>query len=158
MEVYKMTERTRRMLADLDERARPYFEDFFNRLDSSIGDGQYIAFEGRRTLLVQEAYHAQGRETLEIVNKKRAAAGLYLLRSEKDNYIITWTLKSKHIDGPETCFPLTAPEIRHGILRIFNGSLKLSGTVPGNAGLFAERTGNRRTGRIMKLGYNWGIK
>jgi len=94
-----MTERTRRMLADLDERARPKFEEFFNRLDSSIGDGQYIAFEGRRTLLVQEAYHAQGRETLEIVNKKRAAAGLYQLRSEKDNYIITWTLKSKHIDG-----------------------------------------------------------
>ena len=94
-----MTERSRRMLADLDERARPKFEEFLNRLDSSIGDGQYIVFEGRRTSLVQEAYHAQGRETLEIVNKKRAAAGLYLLRSEKDNYIITWTLKSKHIDG-----------------------------------------------------------
>ena len=94
-----MTERSRRMVAALDDRARPAFEDFLGELDRALGDDQYIVFEGRRTVAVQEAYLAQGRETLENVNKKRAAAGLYLLRSEKDNYKITWTLKSKHIDG-----------------------------------------------------------
>jgi len=94
-----MTERSKRMLAALDDRARPVFEDFLGRLDTLIGDDQYIVFEGRRAVAVQEAYYAQGREPLEAVNKKRASAGLYLLRSEKDNYVITWTLKSKHIDG-----------------------------------------------------------
>jgi len=94
-----MTERSKRMLAALDDKARPVFADFFNRLDGTLGEDQYIAFEGRRTVAVQEAYYAQGRETLESVNEKRKKAGLYLLRSEKDNYIITWTLKSKHIDG-----------------------------------------------------------
>ena len=94
-----MTERSRRMLAALDDRARQVFADFLGRLDAVLGDSLYIVFEGRRTAAVQEAYYAQGRETLEAVNKKRAAAGLYLLRGEKDNYIITWTLKSKHIDG-----------------------------------------------------------
>jgi hypothetical protein len=87
------------MLAELDDRAQPVFKKLFKKLDTELGDDQYIFFEGLRRYLVQEAYHAQGREPLEIVNKKRAAAGLHLLRSEKDNYIITWTLKSKHIDG-----------------------------------------------------------
>jgi len=94
-----MTERSRKMLADLDERAQAVFEEFLNKIDVELGDDQYIVFEGRRTNEVQEAYYAQGREPLENVNKKRAAAGLYLLRSEKDNYPVTWTLKSKHIDG-----------------------------------------------------------
>jgi len=87
------------MLADLDDRARPKFGAFINNLDAALGADQYIVFEGRRAAAVQEAYYAQGRETLESVNGKRKKAGLYLLRSEKDNYIITWTLKSKHIDG-----------------------------------------------------------
>jgi hypothetical protein len=43
--------------------------------------------------------HAQGREPLVAVNAKRAEAGLYLLRGDADNYQITWTLKSRHIDG-----------------------------------------------------------
>ena len=94
-----MTERSKRMLAALDDKARPIFVDFLDRLDAALGDSQYIVFEGRRTNAVQAAYYAQGRETLEEVNLRRQAAGLYLLRSEKDNYIITWTLKSKHIDG-----------------------------------------------------------
>jgi len=94
-----MTERTAKILEGLSPVAQPIFRDFLNLLDKELGEDRYIAVEGRRLLAVQEAYHAQGRETLEEVNKKRAAAGLYLLRSEKDNYIITWTLKSKHIDG-----------------------------------------------------------
>lgn len=99
MKGLKMTERSKKMLAALDDRARPVFENFLNSLDAALGEDQYIVFEGRRTAAVQEAYHAQGRKPLEEVNGLRRRAGLYLLRSEKDNYVITWTLKSKHIDG-----------------------------------------------------------
>ena len=94
-----MTERSMRMLADLDEKARPKFEDMLARLDKELGEERYIAFEGRRSVKKQEAYHAQGREPLEKVNALRQEAGLYLLRSEQDNYMITWTLKSVHVEG-----------------------------------------------------------
>ena len=94
-----MTERSERMLAGLDPLARPKFEEFLRRLDKKLGEERYVVYEGRRSVRVQEAYYAQGREPLEKVNALRKAAGLYLLRSEKDNYPITWTLKSKHIDG-----------------------------------------------------------
>jgi len=94
-----MTEKSEKMLDALDERARPVFENFLRKLDVTLGDDQYIVFEGRRAVATQEAYYAQGRKPLEEVNKLRQKAGLYLLRSDKDNYIITWTLKSKHIDG-----------------------------------------------------------
>ena len=94
-----MTDRSKRMLTELDLRAQPVFERFLKYLDDELGDDQYIVFEGRRTPLVQEAYYAQGRKSLEEVNALRKKAGLYLLRNEKDNYLITWTLQSKHIDG-----------------------------------------------------------
>jgi hypothetical protein len=94
-----MTIQSVKILEELSPVAQPIFREFFKLLDTELGDDRYVAVEGRRLFAVQEAYHAQGREPLEEVNKKRAAAGLYLLRSEKDNYIITWTLKSKHIDG-----------------------------------------------------------
>jgi hypothetical protein len=94
-----MTEQSVKKLAELSSAAQPIFKEFLNLLDAELGDDRYVVFEGRRSPAVQEAYYAQGREPLESVNKKRTAAGLYLLRSERDNYIITWTLKSKHIDG-----------------------------------------------------------
>jgi len=94
-----MTERSMNMLSDLDKKAQPYFENMLILLDGELGDDRYVVFEGRRKEIKQIAYYAQGRETLEEVNKKRAAAGLWVLRSEKDNYKITWTLQSKHIDG-----------------------------------------------------------
>lgn len=94
-----MTGRSMRMLAELDERARPKFENFLSRVDAALGEDQYMVFEGRRTTAVQEAYYAQGRKLLREVNELRRLAGLYLLRSETDNYVISWTLKSKHIDG-----------------------------------------------------------
>jgi peptidoglycan L-alanyl-D-glutamate endopeptidase CwlK len=94
-----MTERSRKMIAELNPQAQPVFTDFLTGLDNFIGENQYIVFEGRRTVRVQEAYYAQGRKSLEEVNALRKLAGLYLLRSDKDNYVITWTLKSKHIDG-----------------------------------------------------------
>ena len=94
-----MTERSKRMLAGLDPQVRPKFEEFLGRVDKALGEEQYIVYEGRRSQQVQEAYFAQGRKTLDEVNALRKAAGLYLLRGEKDNYAITWTLKSKHLDG-----------------------------------------------------------
>jgi peptidoglycan L-alanyl-D-glutamate endopeptidase CwlK len=87
------------MLGELSPEARPAFEEFLKTLDAAIGETQYIVFEGRRSAEVQEAYYAQGRLPLEVVNKMRKLAGLYLLRSEKDNYPITWMLKSRHIEG-----------------------------------------------------------
>jgi len=94
-----MTQRSYKMLAELDLRAQLVFEGFLKRLDNELGDDMYIVFEGRRKLATQEAYFAQGRKPLHEVNALRNIAGLYTLRSEKDNYVITWTLKSKHIDG-----------------------------------------------------------
>jgi len=95
-----MTIQSINKLKELSPDAQPVFRKFLNLLDAELGEDRYIVFEGRRTVAVQEAYYAQGRESLEEVNKKRAAAGLYLLRSENDNkYKITWTLQSKHIDG-----------------------------------------------------------
>ena len=94
-----MTQRTARMLSALDSQAQSDFKAFFELLDNSIGEDRYIFFEGLRKQSVQKAYYAQGREPLEAVNTLRKEAGLYLLRSEKDNYVITWTLKSKHLDG-----------------------------------------------------------
>jgi hypothetical protein len=87
------------MLAELSMRAQTAFEGFLARLDGALGEELYIVFEGRRSTKVQEAYCAQGRAALEEVNGLRKLAGLYLLRSEKDNYKITQTLKSKHLDG-----------------------------------------------------------
>ena len=94
-----MTQRSIKMLAALDTAAQPVFKDFLTRLDKEVGDDRYIVFEGRRSKHVQEAYYAQGRKSLVEVNAIRKTAGLYLLKSEKDNYEITWTLKSKHLDG-----------------------------------------------------------
>jgi peptidoglycan L-alanyl-D-glutamate endopeptidase CwlK len=88
-----------KMLAQLDGRARGKFGQFLNSLDAALGGTQYAVLEGRRAPAVQEAYYAQGRKPLAGVNALRGAAGLYLLRGERDNYIITWTLKSRHIDG-----------------------------------------------------------
>jgi peptidoglycan L-alanyl-D-glutamate endopeptidase CwlK len=68
-------------------------------LDKTLGDDAYIIFEGVRTGKVQAAYFAHGREPIEEVNATRREAGLYPLASEKQNYKITWTMKSKHLEG-----------------------------------------------------------
>ena len=94
-----MTERSVKKLEGLSSVAQPVFKEFLNLLDAELGEDRYIVYEGRRTVAVQEAYYAQGRESLEDVNKKRSAAGLFSLQSERDNYPITQTLRSKHIDG-----------------------------------------------------------
>jgi peptidoglycan L-alanyl-D-glutamate endopeptidase CwlK len=87
------------MIALLAPKARQRFTTMCETLDHSLDDDAYIIFEGVRTEKVQAAYFAQGREPLETVNRARKDAGLYLLTSEKQNYKITWTLKSKHLEG-----------------------------------------------------------
>jgi hypothetical protein len=94
-----MTDRSKRMLAELNPRAQPIFDEFILRLDKVLGDNRYIVYEGLRRMLVQEAYFAQGRQSLSAVNALRKQVGLYQLVSDAQNYIITWTMKSKHIEG-----------------------------------------------------------
>jgi hypothetical protein len=93
-----MTERSKQMIALLRPEAAGRFTAMCEILDGTLGSDAYIIFEGLRTALVQGAYYAQGREPLSAVNAKRRAAGLYLLEAEKQNYKITWTMKSKHLE------------------------------------------------------------
>lgn len=60
---------------------------------------EYAIIETRRSEDVQKAYFAQGRETLAEVNKKRKNAGLWEITEAQNRKKITWTLKSKHLDG-----------------------------------------------------------
>jgi peptidoglycan L-alanyl-D-glutamate endopeptidase CwlK len=87
------------MIGLLKPEAQKLFTAMCGMLDETLGEGSYIIFEGLRTEQVQAAYYAQGREPLDAVNKARKEAGLYLLASEKQNYRITWTMKSRHLEG-----------------------------------------------------------
>lgn len=58
-----------------------------------------MIIETLRTRITQEAYYAQGREPLTIVNMMRRKAGLWAISAEENERKITWTLKSKHFDG-----------------------------------------------------------
>jgi hypothetical protein len=73
------------MIAELDPKAQQAFMDMCVKLDTALGDDSYFVFEGRRSFATQEAYFAQGRESLALVNEKRKKAGLYLFTSEKQN-------------------------------------------------------------------------
>lgn len=55
--------------------------------------------ETRRTIATQTAYYAQGRESLEAVNAKRASAGLRPIGEEENGRIITRTMRSLHLEG-----------------------------------------------------------
>ncbi len=55
----------------------------------------------RRTLAEQRALYAQGRECLAQVNALRAQAGLPLITAAENVHVVTWTLKSKHLPGPD---------------------------------------------------------
>jgi hypothetical protein len=87
------------MAGFLKPEAQQRFTAMCGILDETLGEDAYIIFEGVRTGKVQTAYFAQGRASLEEVNRARKDAGLYLLTSEKQNYKITWTMKSKHLEG-----------------------------------------------------------
>jgi hypothetical protein len=87
------------MIGFLKPEAQQRFTAMCGILDRTIGDDAYIIFEGIRTETTQAAYYAQGRASLGAVNEIRMKAGLYLLTSEKQNYKITWTMRSKHLEG-----------------------------------------------------------
>jgi peptidoglycan L-alanyl-D-glutamate endopeptidase CwlK len=99
------------MIAGLDPKAQPVFTAMCEALDKALGEKKYIVFEGRRTKAVQEAYYAQGRQSLAEVNALRKKAGLYLFTKETENaHKITWTMKSKHLDGLAMDIVPTTPE------------------------------------------------
>ena len=60
---------------------------------------KYAISETLRTPAVQAAYFAQGRKPLDEVNKLRVAAGLWKITEAENKNKITWTLKSKHLEG-----------------------------------------------------------
>ena len=55
--------------------------------------------ETLRTPQVQAAYFAQGRKALAEVNRLRVSAGLWQISEKENKSKVTWTLKSKHLDG-----------------------------------------------------------
>lgn len=59
----------------------------------------YRVIETKRSESIQRAYYAQGREPLSVVNIKRRSAGLPEIGEIENKNKITWTLKSKHLDG-----------------------------------------------------------
>ena len=78
-------------------KARPYFEAFLTALDK---EGlRYSIVETLRTLAVQEAYYAQGRQPLEEINELRKKAGLYLLGADEAKRTVTDTMESVHLTG-----------------------------------------------------------
>ena len=86
-----------RDLALLKEPFLSKVKDFLAELDR-IGF-EYLISETLRTKAVQEAYFAQGRKPLEEVNKLRVSAGLWEISEKENKTKITWTLKSKHLEG-----------------------------------------------------------
>ena len=83
------------------ELLQPEFKDkvkvLLARLDQ-LGIKYYIN-ETLRDLNVQIAYYSQGRNTLDKTNTLRKAAGLWPLTEKENKNKVTWTMKSKHIDG-----------------------------------------------------------
>lgn len=72
-------------------------ENFIHSLDAN--KIKYRILETVRTDAVQRAYFAQGREPLAVVNIKRRSAGLGEITESENKNKITWTLKSKHLEG-----------------------------------------------------------
>lgn len=60
---------------------------------------KYIISETLRDIEVQKAYYAQGSEPLATVNRLRKIAGLWNITEEENKKKITWTMKSKHLEG-----------------------------------------------------------
>lgn len=86
-----------RDLNDLAPEIREKARVFLSKL-SAAGIPVHVV-ETRRTIAVQWAYYAQGRESLASVNTLRKAAGLWPITEDENRRKITWTKKSKHLDG-----------------------------------------------------------
>ncbi len=70
---------------------------FLTKLDEA--KIRYFINETLRTIEVQRAYYAQGRQPLIEVNALRKLAGLWQITDVENRRKITWTMKSKHLEG-----------------------------------------------------------
>jgi peptidoglycan L-alanyl-D-glutamate endopeptidase CwlK len=88
-------------VSELKESARIALEKFEALL--KYAGLRYKVLETYRSLEVQQAYYAQGRQSLIVVNSLRAHAGLYALTETENQRTITncdgITTKSKHQEG-----------------------------------------------------------
>jgi hypothetical protein len=75
---------------------RPELIDQFKEKCAAVGL-KVVLTSVDRSYKEQTAYFAQGRETLEITNSLRKAAGLPPIGEEENKKKITWTMNSKHI-------------------------------------------------------------
>ena len=72
----------------------------------------FIVNEGKRTVETQTAYYAQGRKSLEEVNRLRKIAGLSPINEAANKKIVTKTMNSKHIRGiAADLYPITAGKV-----------------------------------------------
>lgn len=72
------------------------------RVDAELraaGVTDIIVVEGLRTLPVQMAYYTRGRMAPDDVRAMYHAAGLYRPGDDEAKRPVTWTLKSRHLDG-----------------------------------------------------------
>ena len=77
--------------------ARPVFKRFLSALEKS--GLQYVVLETIRTQEIQNAYYAQGRESIQEVNRLRKIAGLHPLDAEEAKRVITKSEHSAHQEG-----------------------------------------------------------
>ena len=84
-------------IALLKPEARALFEKYITALDKH--SLRYSVQETLRTAEVHAAYWAQGRESLEEINRRRAVAGLYPLGADEAKKIVTRAQHSLHQDG-----------------------------------------------------------
>jgi len=65
----------------------------------AAGVADIIVIEGLRTLPIQMAYYARSRMKTVDVQAMYVAAGLYKPNDTEAQTPVTWTLKSRHLDG-----------------------------------------------------------
>ncbi len=113
-----------------------------------------------RTLLIQVAFYAQGRQKYSEICALRSQAGLWLIGEKEAKKKITWTFMSKHI--PEFCFPKDSKYYGKVLavdfaLKDKENNLSWSGKMDANesggpdykeAGMLAEEFGFRWGGRF----------
>jgi peptidoglycan L-alanyl-D-glutamate endopeptidase CwlK len=85
-----------RKIEDLTPEAQALCYRFAGRM-AEIGI-PWMLTRTRSTANEQAALHAQGRLPLDAVNRLRAIVKWQPIR-EKENFIVTWTMKSKHLIG-----------------------------------------------------------
>lgn len=101
---------TKELLEMLDPKMRGYVMDFLTEINANE-KYKYIIIETLRSEKKQKALYAQGRESLEVVNKLRADAGLPEISDKENLRVVTKTLNSRHFankDGFAEAFDIVA--------------------------------------------------